>query len=516
MDSSHIRRFRRSLLLAMLALACAASPASALRSIPDPGAVVDGRVNSVVRTATTVYLGGYFTSVNGEARQNIAALDASSGTLMPWNPGVDGEIFGLDVGDQYLFVGGSFGNAGGSPRSNLAAFDLATGSLGAWNPGANGAVLSLDAASKPRTSVDKKNIYIGGSFGVAGGQNRRGLASIQPDNGQASGWNPDVVGGSVFAVHWTEAVIYAGGDFSYTSTGGAGPSKLVALRPKEPGEAYTWDVIPDGPIYALDSSPSALYVGGDFTSIGGEPRNRIAAVNLGLPPFLGGALAWNPGADGPVHAIERSPTAIYAGGDFGNIGGATRQGVAELDPSSGTPSAWSPAPTGPAPFVRSLLFSNSTLYVGGRFTGIGGTSQSGYASFSQEPANTAPPTIQGDTVLAGTLTCLPGDWSGSTPTFTYEWLRAGAPIPGATGSDHVVAPADQGQELVCRVTATNLGGSASANSAGVAIPPAPPPAPWWTRRRPTSRPCSPSSRCEACCAGGSRCAFAARSAAARP
>jgi hypothetical protein len=87
------------------------------------------------------------------------------------------------------------------------------------------------------------------------------------------------------------------------------------------------------------------------------------------------------------------------------------------------------------------------------------------------PANTSPPTITGTPAVGQTLTCQPGTWTNS-PTFAFQWLRDGAPIAGADDQTYALVPADGGHAITCRVTATNAGGSASANSNTVNVPPA--------------------------------------------
>jgi hypothetical protein len=75
------------------------------------------------------------------------------------------------------------------------------------------------------------------------------------------------------------------------------------------------------------------------------------------------------------------------------------------------------------------------------------------------PKNTSIPKVLGVRAVGETLTCYEGAWSGSSPiTFKFQWLRNGAPIPGATGSTRVVEAADEGSSLSCRVTAENKEG----------------------------------------------------------
>lgn len=95
------------------------------------------------------------------------------------------------------------------------------------------------------------------------------------------------------------------------------------------------------------------------------------------------------------------------------------------------------------------------------------------------PANSTPPAVSGVPTAGATLSCANGLWSGTpAPTFTYKWLRDGAPIAGATESSYKIQGADEGHTLSCEVTAKNSKGEKSALSSGLAVPaPAPVPAP---------------------------------------
>jgi hypothetical protein len=53
------------------------------------------------------------------------------------------------------------------------------------------------------------------------------------------------------------------------------------------------------------------------------------------------------------------------------------------------------------------------------------------------------------------LTCNPEAWSGSSPSFAYQWLRDGADISGAEAAAYTLQPADDEAVIQCRVTATN-------------------------------------------------------------
>jgi hypothetical protein len=86
-------------------------------------------------------------------------------------------------------------------------------------------------------------------------------------------------------------------------------------------------------------------------------------------------------------------------------------------------------------------------------------------AFSIIPANTVAPVVSGTATVGQTLSTTNGTWSGiPTPTFTYQWQRAGSNIGSATASTYVLVAADAGSTIRCVVTATNTVGSTSANS----------------------------------------------------
>jgi len=94
------------------------------------------------------------------------------------------------------------------------------------------------------------------------------------------------------------------------------------------------------------------------------------------------------------------------------------------------------------------------------------------------PQNTTAPSISGTPAVGQVLSCDPGTFTGTpAPTRSFAWLRDGQAIAGATGSAYTVTAADAGRQLSCRVTATNVAGSAVATSAAVAVPAAPVPSP---------------------------------------
>jgi hypothetical protein len=90
------------------------------------------------------------------------------------------------------------------------------------------------------------------------------------------------------------------------------------------------------------------------------------------------------------------------------------------------------------------------------------------------PVNVTPPVIViplKPGLPGKTAICSPGTWKNAPKSFAYQWLKDGAPIPGATSASYTFTSADYEHVFACKVTATNAGGSASAVSADLEVGP---------------------------------------------
>jgi subtilisin family serine protease len=86
------------------------------------------------------------------------------------------------------------------------------------------------------------------------------------------------------------------------------------------------------------------------------------------------------------------------------------------------------------------------------------------------PVAVEAPTVSGTVAINRTLRATPGTWDPAEVTTTYQWLRDGEPIQGATSQSYRVQRADLGRVISVRVTATSTatGLSGTADSAGAA------------------------------------------------
>ena len=93
------------------------------------------------------------------------------------------------------------------------------------------------------------------------------------------------------------------------------------------------------------------------------------------------------------------------------------------------------------------------------------------------PAEATPPALQvvshgpttGTPVPGAFLTADLGTWNSQPSSYTFEWLRDGAPIPGATSRDYGVQVPDVGHQITPRVTGSDGNTQASFNGEPVTI-----------------------------------------------
>src|SRR5262249_15462179 len=129
--------------------------------------------------------------------------------------------------------------------------------------------------------------YIGGQFTSVGGSARSNLAHVLA-GGSISPWDPGAHG-------LVRPLVLRGG----LVLGGA-PRNGIGAVDAATGVATSWNADANGSVRALAAGTAALYVGGQFTTIGGLARGRIAAVD-----WTTGAVdpVWDPGANSLVLAL---------------------------------------------------------------------------------------------------------------------------------------------------------------------------------------------------------------------
>ncbi|ADB31813.1 LamG domain protein jellyroll fold domain protein [Kribbella flavida DSM 17836] len=243
---------------------------------------------------------------------------------------------------------------------------------------------------------------------------------------------------------------YAGGRFTSVRPPGS------PLGTNEVGQAYlaafdaaTGDLVTsftpvlNGQVYAVAASPdgSRIFVGGDFTTVNGVTRNRIAAFDTATGALLPD---WKPSVSYRVKTIAVAGGTVYFGGSFGLVNGQERLRLAAVSATAGTLLPWAPATDGDV-YAVEAADDGSKVYAGGQFSTVNGTSQNTVSSLDPAtgavlpfPAASAVPppngtcttrvkTIDasGDTVYFGNggdgVGCFDGTWAADIATGVLKW-----------------------------------------------------------------------------------------------
>ena len=308
-------------------------------------------------------------------RHNLAAINASTGALLPWAPNPNGEVRALlaSADRSRLYVGGTFTSIGSASRTNLAAVSVATGAATSFRIAApNGGVRAL------RLSAGR--LYVGGTFWKIGTASRGGGAALDPTTGALKAWNPATNWGIYALLPAPDGSgIFVGGPFSqvhgaarpYLAKVSASTGALTSWRyplkcfdPNRPREVCE--------VFGMVSDGRTLYVAA------GGPGGRVTAFDAAT-----GAQKWLTQADGDFQAIALHGDTILAGGHFPEeVNGITRAGLVGLDKRTGRvlnePSAMLTGNMG----VWSLLVDGRLLRVGGDFNRVGSAKIGRYTTFA--------------------------------------------------------------------------------------------------------------------------------------
>lgn len=364
-----------------------------------------------------LYVGGFFSQIGGQVISILAKLSSATGAAdATWTPNPNGEIVALAVDGGNLFAAGVFLSIGGQPIGALAKIAESSGVVDPnWHPVSFIAQFFIPGEiSNIPVSVlvpdGSGNLDTGGIFTAAGGQTKTGFAVLAESGAGAAdpAWASVMVAGTVAAlVRDASGRTVIGGNFEFMGDGVTvrnGIARLNADGSLDP--AWLPEASGEVDALALDPGTGSIYAAGQFTTVGGQARNRIARLS-GSGAGAADA-AWNPGADGPVRALalDAAGGAIYAAGSFANIGGQTRNNIAKLATAGGGAAdpAWDPdaVPAETTDTMHALALDGAgNLYAGGNFLAIGGQPRSGIAKLSTSGTGAADATWNPAAISAG-------------------------------------------------------------------------------------------------------------------
>ena len=375
--------------VAVLSIAWAGQAQAAIvGSKPAPSYQANGRVAVVVISGTTAYLGGKFTSMRpagnpagtGEVTRNhAAAINLTTGALLPWNPNVNGlvEAIKVDPINHIVYLGGGFGTVNGSvSRKKIAAVNDSTGAvIKGFKTTVNGEVRGIE--------LSNGQLYLGGAFTLP----RPNAASVNPATGAFnSAWAP-TTDGPVDAITTTQDgsnKIVIGGAFN--TLNGVPRNAIGAVDPTS-GATLPWAW--QGPhrgsfrpfdVVSFSTDSSGVYAAG--TGNGGTVVKSDSAGNILWQAGVNGNSVGVAVVDGIAYIAGHFT--VYCGATMGVNGctGSARQHLMAVDATSGVLQTWHPSANSSLG-TFTIAGGSGVVATGGDFTKLGGVSQQGFGEFKE-------------------------------------------------------------------------------------------------------------------------------------
>jgi outer membrane protein assembly factor BamB len=366
------------------ALAPQAATAAVVKSTTAPTWQTNGRVRSIAIGDGKIFIGGDFTRVRapgstgpGQARNHLAALSATTGALLPWNPNANGQVRALHLGPggATIYAGGSFTTIGGRSRLHLAAIATDGGAIRLWHANTDGAVDALTTSSS--------RLYIGGAFLHVKGSTRNRLAAIGlGSTAPLAAWTPHPNAEvRALALSLGGGRIFAGGDFTVLNAHAVAHFAALLVTT---GGVRPYGAHPTYPVTTIDATAGTTYIGG--AGNGGH----IAAFTA-----VSGTRRWSVEVDGDVQGVAVRAGAVYAGGHFnneckGNLGTGNplvcttpiaRRHLLAVSATTGALTTWNPD-LNSISGVFAVRATPQQVVAGGVFTKVHGTPQQGVARFT--------------------------------------------------------------------------------------------------------------------------------------
>jgi hypothetical protein len=347
---------------------------------------------AIAVSGSNAVIGGS-TGVGGVARVGLAALDASTGAVDPgWVADVNatGGVGHLAVLGSRLYVGGEFSSINGTARANLAAVSTAIGAVDPWSS-------TLPFAWGVQTLyADGGRIYAGDRSDAEIGYAQAKIYALDPSTGGAvSGWTPPTAKSDfnlasstaqLFQLAASPCRLYAGGSFS--SVNGIIRDGFAMFE--LPGGALSpLALVNASGSFGVALSGSTLFVSGSFLLSGAH--TTVAAIDL-----QANALLWSRADISSVSSMAITDQGLVVGGGFDNVGGVARHALALLDPATGTLQPWAPDVLDA---VNRVDVSGGQLNVAGRYAGTSRIAATAFDGFGPAAAPAAigcpPPTGSG-------------------------------------------------------------------------------------------------------------------------
>lgn len=293
---------------ALTVMAAWSVPASAavdtVSDVPDHTVTFNAQIFAVAYGDNTIYVGGDFTTaiIDGHStpRNRLAAIDATTGALLPWNPNADAQIRSIAVDGANVYVAGTFSHIGGATRDGLARVDAVSGVV-------SGAFVHTMTGFTRAIAVGNGRIYVGGQFSAIDGVTRNNLVAFNSTTGAVDPAWAASTNGKVNSLFATSDRVYVGGVFTLLN-GAANSPRLRAVNPTTGAYISTWRPLAQYEVFAVVQGPSGVY------AAAAGPGGRAYAFDIPT-----GTTVFVRTADGDVQAVNTLGDTVYFGGHFDNV-----------------------------------------------------------------------------------------------------------------------------------------------------------------------------------------------------
>ena len=224
-------------------------------------------------------------------------------------------------------------------------------------------------------------ILLGGTFTTINGQPRNYIARLEPNGSVESTatFNPGIGASARIDTVALQAdgKILLGGRF--TSVGAKARNRIARLNADgsiENKSTFDPGTGANGVIRSVAvQADGKILLGGEFTSIDGQPRNHVARLNANGRVESTATFDTGIGADNWVYCVaEQADGKILLGGEFISVNGLPRKKLARLHANGSVESTATFDPGyGPDNFINSLTVqTDGKILLGGVFTNVNG------------------------------------------------------------------------------------------------------------------------------------------------
>jgi hypothetical protein len=433
---------------------------------PDPATWLG--VEFLGSNGTTLITSGEFETIAGIERHNLAAVDLSSGQVLPFNPDVDDQVSALALQGSTLYAVGKFTRvgAGALSRNHAAAFNTATGQPTAFDPNANAELYSVAPAGG--------TVFLGGAFTKLGGgtADRKGVAEVDAGSGAVTTFRQDLDGWAL-GLGLRDDTLFIGGQFHHIGATAREAFASVRLVPGTLGAVTTLDLGLDfnnnglASVRSMLLHGSTLYLSGEFDEMLGASRLVFGAFDVTtgqLRPFeLHSTVSF-------ATTLAADELNLFMGGQFGTLGGAARPVLGSVDLQSGAVNDWLPALPVDTGIQTIATSPEAGVLLGGYAIGPAHRTQGILLAYALQPSTPAAPQATPGDGEASVSFSAPAD--GGSPITQYKVTASpGGQTATGAGSPITVGGLTNGTSYTFTISAANAAGESPQSPPSSAVTP---------------------------------------------